>query len=37
MVKKWLDSYDHYRDKVGLGILLSIWRATHYEITGRDR
>jgi hypothetical protein len=32
----FLDSYDHYRNKVGLGFLNSIYRSLFYEIVGRE-
>ena len=31
-----IDSYFHYREKVGLGVLLSVYRTLFYEIMGRD-
>lgn len=30
------DSYDHYRDKVGLGRIQAFRRALRYELWGRD-
>lgn len=38
-MSKWeriLDSYEHYRSKVGLGRVRAAWRAWRYEATGRD-
>lgn len=34
--EKWLDSYWHYRNHVGLNPIHSFYRATFYEIKKRE-
>lgn len=36
MMDKWWDSYSHYRIHVGLGVIGAVYRATFYEIMGRE-
>lgn len=33
---KFMDSYWHYRTKVGLGRVHSVYRAFYYEIKGKE-
>lgn len=36
MIWKFLDSYRHYRRRVGLGRIHAFYRAVYYETRGRE-